>query len=498
MIAKQPRPYQLDCFAAIRDAYKRGLKHVIVELPTGTGKTVIFTLITKMVREKGTGRVLIVVNRDVLINQAIEELHRNGIFAQAEKGSHKATTMADVVVGSIQSMQGKRLEKWPRDFYKMVICDECHGSGSSTFKSTLAHFESAYHLGVTATPERHDKKGLWQGYEEIVYRMSLYSHKATDGEEIIGAIDDGWLCGFDFHELDCPVTIDEKIAKKAIIGEDEEVFDSAKYLPRLALEAVKGADGRKSLFFLTNCRTSNMFAELLRRQGVDARHVDSTYMTAQETTDTLEWFANSPNGILTNAQLLTTGYNQPDIQAIGMFRPMASTPLYKQMLGRGTRAIAPIDNCDSREGRLAAIAASAKPNCRVLNVFWENGSHDLAAPSCLITDDPDEQKAINAATKGKQLEIGEIKEQLIAKRMADQEEEARKFAEQVANSQRKKSRGAQYIADILRHRNPAHKPASDAFIQYVRRLGADIPPGDYSAYQIMRIKERIQKQKAGV
>lgn len=481
---KVARPYQTDCHNAIRDAFKAGKRRVIVELCTGAGKTVIFVLATTMACAKGK-RVLILVNRDILIDQAVEELRTNGVFAQREQGQDRALLTAQVVVGSIQSMQGDRLKKWPKDYYALVITDEVHGSASKTFKTVLDHFQSAYHIGVTATAERHDKRGLWSGYEDIVYSMSLKQ-----------AIDQGWLCGFKFHELDCPVTVDLKLAKHATFGENEEVFDSKKYLPRLAELTVEHAVGKKGLLFLPNCRVSLQFAAMLKSLGLNAEHIDSSYMTATRTSELLSWYKTTPNAILCNADLLSVGFNDPPTDLIGLYRPVASTPMYKQRLGRGTRPIAPIDDYDTAEGRLRAIAESAKPHCAVLNVFFENGSHDLASPSCLITDSKEEQAALNKARKpGQNVDLAQLELQLKAKRMADVEEEMRKYAEKVANSQEKKKRGKLFVGDILRHRNPNHKPASPAFIKYIKRLtGAEIPSGEYSAYQMMRIKERHEKE----
>lgn len=482
---RQPRPYQSKAFDEIRAAFKRSLRRVLIELATGLGKTVIFVLIALMVKAKG-GRVLILVNRDVLVSQAIGELRENGVYADREQADQRASLTSEIVVASVQSLQKKWLERWPKDHFKLVVTDECHGSASKTFKAILDHFIGAYHVGVTATAERHDKKGLWKGYEEIVYSVSLKE-----------GIDEGWLCGFDFHDLDCPVTLDEKLAHQSAFKETDEVFDSQKYLPRLAECAASESEGRKGLFFLPNCRVSNQFAGMLKERGLNAEHIDSSYMTPAETSRLLEWFKNQTHAILCNSDLLSVGYNRPEIDTIGLFRPIASTPMYKQRLGRGTRPIANVDAFDTVEGRLHAIAESTKPVCKVLNVFWENGDHDLASPSCLITDDEEERKALDKERKpGQKQDFASMEAQLKAKRMADQAEEMRKFAEKVANSQAKKSRGKLYIADILKYRNPAHKPASDAFVKYVRKLGADIPPGQYSAYQIMRIKERIGAYKS--
>jgi len=493
---RTPRPYQSACHGAIRDAFRNGLKRVLVELATGLGKTVIFVLMTMMTRAKG-GRVLILVNRDVLVTQALDELQANGVFAAREQAEARATLTSEVVCASVQSLQGKWLERWPRDYFKLVITDECHGSAAATFRKILDHFEGAYHVGVTATAERHDKRGLWKGYEDIVYRMPLKNWvDKTSGEVTRGGIDEGWLCDFKFIDLDCPVTLDERLATHAVFKENEEVFDSAKYLPRLAECAIAEATGKKGLFFLPNCRVSNEFATMLKARGLNAEHIDSSYMTPARTSELLEWFKWQKSGILCNSDLLSVGYNQPDIDCIGLFRPIASTPMYKQRLGRGTRPVAKVDDYATAEERIAAIADSAKPACTVLNVFWENDTHNLASPSCLITDDEDERKAIDKDRKaGSQVDLDKLEERLKAKRMEDQAEEMRKFAEKVANSQAKKHRGKVWIDDILKHRNPNHKPASDAFVRFVRKMGADIPTGDYSAYQIMRVKERLEKSR---
>ncbi len=498
---KKARYYQTEAHEAIRSAFKRGLRRVLIELGTGLGKTVIFVLLTLMVRAKG-GKVLIIVNRDVLVTQALAELKVNGVYAHREQAEDRAAMTADVVVGSVQSMQGKWLQRWPKDYFKVVVTDECHGSAAKTFKNILDHFGNAYHVGVTATAERHDRKGLWAGYQDIVYRMPLNSWVDKDtGETTVGGIDDGWLVPFDFHDLEVPVPLDERIMRKASFSEDEEVFNPGKYMPLIADEVTPYCQGKKGLFFLPNCRMSKGFSDLLKERGLPCEHIDSSYMTPTETTRLLEWFATTPDAILSNSDLLSVGFNDKAISVIGMIRPVASLPMYKQRLGRGTRTIANVDDYETADERKAAIAASDKPCCVVLNPFWENTGHNLATPSALITDNKEEREELDKARKaGRQVDLAQLQKQLKAKRMADQDEQMRKLAEKLANSQeqmkRAKGGGKLYIADILRHRNPTHKPASDAFVKFVRRMGADIPPGEYSAYQIMRIKERIEKQKA--
>lgn len=434
---RNPRPFQLQQFTSVRDAFRAGQKGVIVEAPTGTGKAVSIALISKMTSDKG-GRVLILVNRDILVSQLIEELKSVDVFAHREQAEERATLTSQVVVGSIQSITGDWLKRFPNNHFRLVITDEVHGSAAKSFKAILDHFQDAYHCGFTATPERHDKCGLWHGYKEIVFSMTLKE-----------AIDEGWLCGFEFVDLDCPVVLEEKLMKHATFKEDEEVFDSRKYLPRLADCSVENSQGRKGLFFLPNCRVSREFTGMLKERGLNAEHIDSSYMPPKETSRLLEWFAGQESAILCNSDLLSVGYNQPDINLIGLFRPIASTPLYKQRLGRGTRPIAPVDNYTTSDERKAAIAASPKPHCRVLNVFWENGSHNLASPSCLITDDKSEQEEMNKSRKpGQKVNLEEL--ELGLKAMRNTAEEMRRFAEKVANSQEHKKRGGVFIEDILK------------------------------------------------
>lgn len=482
---KLPRYYQTDAHEAIRGSFRRGLRRVLIELATGLGKTVIFVLMANMVSVKG-GRVLILVNRDVLIEQALEELKINGVFAQREQGSERAKLTAQVVVSSVQSMQGKWLTKWPKDYFKLVVTDEAHGSAAATFKKILNHFISAYHVGVTATAERHDKRGLWAGYEEIVFSVSL-----AEG------INDGWLCGFDFKDLDCPVTVDLKIAKQASIGENEEVFDSNKYLPRLAECAAEESIGRKGLFFLPNCRVSREFTDMLRGLGLEAEHIDSSYMPPRETTRLLEWFNGQQTGILCNSQLLTTGFNHPPIDVIGVFRPVMSLPIYKQMLGRGTRPLAPVDLYLTAEERRNAIAASTKPHCKVITPFWENGSHDLASPSALITDDEEERIALDKARKpGASINLEQLQLSLIAKRMTDKEEEMRKFAEKVANSQAAKKRGTPYIDDILKDKQQGDVASEKQYRFLYVLTKQDFRKHSLTKRQASRIIGRYQPEKA--
>ncbi|MEL0098701.1 MAG: DEAD/DEAH box helicase family protein, partial [Opitutae bacterium] len=165
-----PRPYQSAAIDAITEASKHYRKNLAV-LPTGAGKTVIFSFIAQHFQPE---RTLILAHRNELIDQAIAKLHAaTGIVADKEKAEFRASFDAPVVVASIQTMTS-RLERWPSDHFAHIICDEAHHSISPSWLNVLNHFKDANILGVTATPDRGDKKNLGQFYDNVAYEVDLF------------------------------------------------------------------------------------------------------------------------------------------------------------------------------------------------------------------------------------------------------------------------------------------------------------------------------------
>ncbi len=499
---RTPRPYQQACFNAGREAFKSGLRHIIFVLATGLGKTVIFVLIALMTRAKG-GRVLILVNRDVLTQQAASELRENGLHPVIECGQDKASPLADLVVGSIQTMaSGKRIEKWNRDHFRMVICDECHGSSAATFVKVLDYFESAFHVGVTATPNRHDKKGLWSGYEKIVFEMPL-KERTADGITVPGGIEEGWLCDLVFKPAPVPITLTEKTAKCRSINEDDEAGDYGigPYLEEIIEKSTPEYIGQKVLNFFPNCTSSRESAEAYKRAGINARHVEGAGgpagMTPKQVDEILEWFKGEKEGMLCNAQLLGVGYNQPDINVIGLTRLIKSETTYLQYIGRGTRTVANIDQWadGSALDRKCAIQFSAKPFCKVVDLLIQNEDHNLCEPATLITDDKEEREYIRSARKGGcQIDLATVDDMIRAKRKTDREKAMAQMTDAIANASLKAGRARDkdkqygpYLGHILEKPvGDGWKPASQKQIDYLQRLGFNgIAPSGWHAKRLI-------------
>lgn len=487
---RQPRDYQTRAIEAVRKAFIAGRRGVIIEAFTGAGKGYIIAKISELVRER-SGRVLVLVNRDNLCDQLNKSLVEQGLFPSMERGLDKASPMSDLVVGSIQSMQGARLKKWPQNHFRLVITDEVHFGAAKTFKATLDHFKSSFHIGVTATIDRHDKKGIWDGYKDIVFSMPL-----------IEGISEGWLVPLRFFELPVPIVLsDRENAKKAFGETDEEnIFDRDSYLPRLFAESARESFGKKALMFWPGCKASELASEAFIKLGVESRHVDG-YMPKNQIVEILDWFSKPGPKALHNANLLSYGYDNPSVDCVGVMRLLRSLPMLKQMIGRGTRPYkAGIDLLKTREERKAAIAASEKPNCLILDLMLQLDGAQSSFASCgqLVTDDKSTADYIREKrnTMGGGIDIEGLKD-LIRSKQSDDERSLTKLAQDAANAAEKKISKSDkpYYRHILNnYKNPGTKPASDSALWYLKKLGYDGPDG-ITAKQCYLITELFKNHK---
>ena len=175
------RPYQHECIEAIESAEKNGTNRQLVALPTGTGKTIIFTTVAK----KRNGRTLILAHRDELIEQAVDKLTM--VWDDANVGVVKAERNEidkQIIVGSVQTVSREnRLEQLPTDF-DFIVSDEAHHSIAMSYRRIYEYLgvyaedseeltTDTLHLGVTATPQRTDKIGLSDIFDQIVFHRSI-------------------------------------------------------------------------------------------------------------------------------------------------------------------------------------------------------------------------------------------------------------------------------------------------------------------------------------
>ena len=403
------RPYQEQAKAAILAEWDRGVKKTLLVLPTGTGKTIVFSkLIEERVKEGD--RVLVLAHRGELLDQAADKLGKStGLKCAVEKaGDSCLDSWYRVTVGSVQTlMREARLERFPTDYFGSIIVDEAHHVLTDSYQKILKHFDGANVLGVTATPDRSDMRNLGLYFDSLAYEYTLPK-----------AIKDGFLCPI--KALTIPLKIDISGVGTAQgdykPGELGTALDP--YLYSIADEMAKVCMDRKTIVFLPLIKTSQKFRDILASKGFRATEVNGD---SADRAEKLKDFADNKYNVLCNSMLLTEGYDQPDVDCIVMLRPTKIRSLYAQCIGRGTR-IAP-----------------GKEYLLLPDFLWMTSRHELCRPSSLICESEEVAKKMTENLEGEAglVDIQDAAEQATQDVVAQREEALAKHLEEMRHRKRK-------------------------------------------------------------
>ena len=352
-----PRPYQQKAAAAIHREWDAGNKKTLVVMPTGTGKTIVFASIVNDQVAKGE-HVLILAHREELLQQASDKLKMvTGLETALEKAQNSALDSDKmVVVASVQTLSKQnRLMKYPRDYFGTIIIDEAHHTAAKTYKGILEHFDDAKVLGVTATPDRSDMKSLSDIFDSLAFEYKLPD-----------AIREGYLCKINTKTI--PVKVD--ISKVHINAGDFSAQDLGNvldlYLDTIADAIVRECQNRKTVIFTPLIRISKRLCNILNKRNFKTAEVNGA---SADREDVLKGFDNGEYKALTNAMLLTEGWDCPTVDCIICLRPTRSRSLYAQIVGRGTRL------CEG------------KSNLLVLDFLWLTKKHSLCHPADIFCED---------------------------------------------------------------------------------------------------------------
>jgi ATP-dependent helicase IRC3 len=359
------RDYQRDALAAIAAGEARGLRRMLVVLPTGTGKTVIFA---HLVADR-PGRALILAHREELLDQAAAKLRL--VDPDADIGVVKADRdqrAARVVVASVQTLAVPgRLARLGSGFATVVV-DEAHHAPAVTWRERILTALGALDgqggplvLGFTATADRGDGVGLASVFEEIVFERDLLAMIAA-----------GYLA--DLRALRVGVAVDFRRLRVRrgdyTAGELGEALEAAS-APELVANAYREhAADRKGLVFTPTVELAYQMAGALSARGIPAEAVDGTGPT-EERRSVLTRLRDGTTQVVANCALLTEGFDEPSIACVVIARPTRARPLYTQMVGRGTRL------------------HPGKPDCLILDVVGVAGHHELVTAADLAGLDPD-------------------------------------------------------------------------------------------------------------
>jgi ATP-dependent helicase IRC3 len=306
-----------------------GITRPLVALPTGTGKTVVFSHLI----DQRPGRALVLAHRDELIRQAVDKLLMiNPDFHIGVVKAEENQIAAPVVVGSVQTLaRSNRLEQLSTHF-NTVIVDEAHHVVADSYQRILEHvgsfaLDGPVTIGFTATPERADKVGLGKVWERIVYQKTL-----------LEMITQGYLCDVRAVRVSVQVNLDQVHTRAGdfVESELESVLLSADAPEHVVAAYKKHALGRTALVFTPTVRMAYRVAEAFWNAGVAADALDGT-MPLDERRGILNRLHTGETKVVANCAVLTEGFDEPSIDCIIIARPTKSKPLYIQMVGRGTR-----------------------------------------------------------------------------------------------------------------------------------------------------------------
>ena len=384
----QLRPYQTEAVNKIVERWGEWRKELLV-LPTGCGKTVVFNTVA----HERPGNVLILAHRDELIEQARDKYFK--MFGETA-GKIKASErdLQRVTVGSVQTMMR-------HDYtgqFGTVIVDEAHHTISDSYMKVLDQFPEAKVLGVTATPDRGDKKSLARYYDGIAYEYGLKQ-----------AVSDGYLCNITARTV--PLEIDMSNVKISLgdFQVDSVAETLEPYLPKIAEAIQEYASARKTVIFCPLISIAQELAGMIP----GAREVNGQSPDRKEV---LEWFDHAgPGSVLCNAMLLTEGWDCPSVDCVVVLRPTKIRSLYAQMIGRGTRL------------------SPGKDNLLILDFLWLCKKHNLCKPANLVTDNVDDSETVSKKTEQEEIDLFEA--------ASDAEEQRRTaLAEALAQQRKKKSK----------------------------------------------------------
>ena len=309
--------------------------NLLYQLPTGGGKTVVFSEIAKRYIERTKKKVVVLTHRIELSQQTSKMLKGFGVKNKVINSEVKEWQDQDeymCFVAMVETLNNRlQEEKIEINNIGLVIIDEAH---YNSFRKLFKFFENSVILGVTATPlSSNIKLPMKDNYKKLIV-----------GESIESLIQKKFLAKANMYNYDVSLqTLKLGISGDYTVKSSDELYGNHSMLNKLVAAYNEIAKGTKTLIFNNGINTSRYVCETFKKAGYNIRHLDNKN-NASERKEILKWFKETPDAILTSVSILTTGFDEPSVETIILNRATRSLTLYFQMIGRGSRYLSHKEN----------------------------------------------------------------------------------------------------------------------------------------------------------
>ena len=350
-------PCQITCIQKVEEAIESGKRKILIEMATGSGKTLLAGVIMKRLFQAGIiERALFLVDRIQLAEQAKETFDDYlSDYPSVVLYGGRRSKEGQVVVGTLPTIRAQ-LNQFTSGYFDLVITDEVHRSIFGEYKPLLTHFD-AIHTGLTATPNL----GKYEYVNEVEKRLirntyefyGCWDHKKEEGHPtfaygILDGIRDGHLADYDIYLARTRITLEgvrwqgmdykpEDLERK-VTAEDRNQAMVEEF--RKTEEKLGGDHPRKTIVFAVSIKHATQLARFLNDAYPEfkGRYAEEIHTGIDDPQRAITRFTKeSLPAIAVSVGMMETGFDFPAVENLVMMRPTRSAILYQQMRGRGSR-----------------------------------------------------------------------------------------------------------------------------------------------------------------
>lgn len=327
------RPYQQDVKDKIFTLWKSE-KNVMLQMPTGAGKTILFSSVINDIIKVPDSKILIIAHRKELLEQISSHLSKYNIEHGIISSNRKRCLEKRVQVASIQTLTHKNNEEITKSFVpNFIVIDEAHHTLAKTYDQLWKLYPLSWKLGVTATPCRINGAPFTNHFSELISSLSV--------KELI---EKGFLSDYTFYTENPDSDLSKailSIKKKSSTGDYRindllQNLNVERHVKKLVLSYSTYANGLKGIVYCISIEHAHNICEAYKNIGVVAEYIDSkTPKTERE--QIVQDFKEGKIQVLVNVDIFSEGFDCPDVEFIQMARPTWSLSKYMQQVGRGLR-----------------------------------------------------------------------------------------------------------------------------------------------------------------